>query len=246
MSELFKIFTFVFFFGFGLHLVQEKRGKKNFRIWRHFRLSEFPTFRVSDFQCFSRFLWKAELKNYPPDSDFTIRPDTGYPAVGDRISGRISGRIVPIALACCVCHIFPASPRNTLLARPRASIQSASSLSMATFTKSAALVSSRRPGRNSSFSTITSRRSMLFKIREMILIFIAFVVKGGACSIFLFQQSIVLPKWLGKNLLRPESDPRSEQEKTAKLAKIGQGKSARKVVKPHKCKVWCTTSGRQP
>ena len=42
MSELFKIFTFVFFFGFGLYLVQEKRGKKNFS-----NRTTFPTFRLS-------------------------------------------------------------------------------------------------------------------------------------------------------------------------------------------------------
>ena len=39
----FSKFSLLFFFGFGLYLVQEKRGKKNFRIG-HFR---FQTFRLS-------------------------------------------------------------------------------------------------------------------------------------------------------------------------------------------------------
>ena len=43
----FQNFHFCFFFGFGLYLVQEKRGKKNFRIGQHFRLSDFQTFRLS-------------------------------------------------------------------------------------------------------------------------------------------------------------------------------------------------------
>ena len=55
----FSKFSLLFFFGFGLYLVQEKRGKKIFRIGQHFRLSDFPTFRLSDFPTFSQNLWKA-------------------------------------------------------------------------------------------------------------------------------------------------------------------------------------------
>ena len=63
------------------------------------------------------------------------------------------------------------------------------------------------------------------------------IIKGGGVPYFFIPAIDSTPKMTGKNLLRPESDPRSDQETTAKLAKIGQGKSARKVVKPHKCKV---------
>ena len=74
MSELFKIFTFVFFFGFGLYLVQEKRGKKNFRIGQYFRLSDFQTFRLSDFQTFRLSVKICGKQNSKTIENFNIRP----------------------------------------------------------------------------------------------------------------------------------------------------------------------------
>ena len=62
LSELFKIFTFVFFSDLGSIWFKKNEGKfffSNRTTFQTFRLSDFQPFRLSVFQCFSQNLWKA-------------------------------------------------------------------------------------------------------------------------------------------------------------------------------------------
>ena len=74
MSELFKIFTFVFFSDLGSTWSKKNEEKNFFRIGQHFRLSDFPTFRLSDFQTFRLSVKICGKQNSKTIENFNIRP----------------------------------------------------------------------------------------------------------------------------------------------------------------------------
>ena len=71
MSELFKIFTFVFFSDLGSTWSKKNEEKKIFRIGQHFRLSDFQTFRFQTFRLSVKICGKQNSKTI---ENFNIRP----------------------------------------------------------------------------------------------------------------------------------------------------------------------------
>ena len=77
MSELFKIFTFIFFSDLG-STWSKKNEEKNFfsnrTTFPTFRLSDFPTFRLSDFQTFRLSVKICGKHNSKTITFFDLRP----------------------------------------------------------------------------------------------------------------------------------------------------------------------------